>query len=277
MFFPLLPMIIASIKVLRKENRKKNESAQPSPITDPSVTTMEASPDSLNPPIAAVASGTGKAAYPQGSVQEPPPAHGPAALLAGHPNMSHSSSTSSITLVTDDEQKGMSENSLPRTGVELAQLSTAESEANNPPDQPEKSQRKPLTGWRDEYPFDIMERKNQKDFERPWISWSKLTLREKYEYRKHFLREYISETRKCLPYVKRLFITVYRISPWRATLLLFLNLVNGLLPAMTMQTKGNFLILVFLQRLRGEADVGRSYKKVWKMGNWIPRSWSSYL
>jgi len=206
---------------------------------------MEASPDSLSPLIAAVAAETGKPPSPHASVQEHPPVQKPAlALLAAQPNMSHSSSSSSITMVSDDERKAMSEDVLPPNGVESGQLSNATSHANNAPDNLDQPQKKLAKGWRDEYPFDVMERENRKRLEKTWISWSKLTLREKYEYRKRFLQEYISETRKCLPYVKRLFITVYRISPWRATLLLFLNLVNGLLPAMTMQTKGSFLILV---------------------------------
>jgi len=206
---------------------------------------MEASPHSPSPLIAGVAAETGNPPSPHGSVQEHPPVQKRAlALLAAPPTMSHSSSASSITLVSDDERKAMSESALLHTAVESAQLSHATSDANNGPDKPETPQKKPAKGWRDEYPFDVVQRENRKTLEKTWISWSKLTLREKYEYRKRFLHEYISETRKCLPYVKRLFITVYRISPWRATLLLFLNLVNGLLPAMTMQTKGSFLILV---------------------------------
>ena len=37
---------------------------------------------------------------------------------------------------------------------------------------------------------------------------------------------------------------IYHISPWRAVVILALNVVNGLLPAMTLRTRGSFIMLV---------------------------------
>jgi hypothetical protein len=37
---------------------------------------------------------------------------------------------------------------------------------------------------------------------------------------------------------------IYRISPWRVVMLLALNIVSGLLPALTLQARGNFMSMV---------------------------------
>jgi hypothetical protein len=162
-------------------------------------------------------------------------------LLAVPSAIPHSSSASSVTLINTDSEVSSDEAPLLKD-IESTQSSTPEPE----PDlaqTPDKPPRKPKKGWRDVFPFTFAQRSSRTS-KRNWIAWSELTLREKYEYRRKFFLEYFSETRKCLPYVKKLFVAVYRISPWRATLLLFLNLVNGFLPALTLQTKGSFLILV---------------------------------
>jgi hypothetical protein len=98
-------------------------------------------------------------------------------------------------------------------------------------------------GWLNREPFRIVKRKIE-DKPKKYVNWYDLTLREKYKYRKKFLFQYLRETKACLPHVKRLFLAIYRISPWRAAALLLLNVVNGLVPAMTLRTQGRFIILV---------------------------------
>jgi hypothetical protein len=107
----------------------------------------------------------------------------------------------------------------------------------------EKTDQKATKGWINRGPFRIIKRKIE-DKPKKYVNWYDLTLREKYEYRKQFLFQYLRETKACLPHVKRLFLAIYRISPWRAAVLLMLNVVNGLVPAMTLQTQGRFIILV---------------------------------
>ena len=76
------------------------------------------------------------------------------------------------------------------------------------------------------------------------VYWSDLTLAQKMAWRKAFLRDYLTETRKTLPYVRKLILMVYRISPWRAVVLFAMNIFTGLLPALTLQTRGNFIRMV---------------------------------
>jgi hypothetical protein len=71
-----------------------------------------------------------------------------------------------------------------------------------------------------------------------------MTWQEKKEYRKNFFKLYLSETKKCIPYVQRLFWMIYKISPWRVALLLVVELVKGLLPALTLKAKGDFILMV---------------------------------
>jgi hypothetical protein len=154
----------------------------------------------------------------------------------------HSSSTSSLTLVSASDGNVSSDETPLLKRIDSTQSPTPDLKSV-PPTVPDKTPRRPKKGWRSYPPFNIEER-NSRTSKRDWIAWSELTLREKYQYRRDCLLEYFSETKKCLPYVKRLFVTVYGLSPWRATLLLLLNLVNGFLPALTLQTQGSFLILV---------------------------------
>jgi hypothetical protein len=188
------------------------------------------------------------------------------ALLAVPSAIPHSSSTSSLTLVSPSDGNISSDEATVLKEIESTESSTPDLKPD-PPQIPDKPPRKPKKGWRDVPPFNI-EKRSSRNSKRDWIAWSELTLREKYEYRRQFLVEYFSETRKCLPYVKKLFVTVYRISPWRATLLLFLNLVNGFLPALTLQTKGSFLILVCPDITGGNG----SCKPGWRGESWIRRS-----
>jgi hypothetical protein len=114
----------------------------------------------------------------------------------------------------------------------------------------EEDDPKKRRGWPSRYPFsrspyqDLGQPANKDDGEGR-IFWSELSFSEKTKFRKQFLREYLSESKLCLPYVRKLFLMICRLSPWRAATILILNIVNGLLPALTLQTRGNFIMMVF--------------------------------
>jgi hypothetical protein len=155
-----------------------------------------------------------------------------------------STSSSAETLVQDGQTEA------PKTDESNAEKDPESAEAKKKK-KPSKSAKKEVkkehkvpTGWLHRDPFRIITRKSD---EKPkkYVHWNELTLHEKYLYRKQFLFEYFRETRGCLPHVKRLFLAIYRISPWRAVALLALNVVNGLVPAMTLKNQGQFIILVY--------------------------------
>jgi hypothetical protein len=118
-------------------------------------------------------------------------------------------------------------------------------DAGNKKDEPKKDQ-----GWPDRTPFSHGVGGSSREKLKEFTFWSDLTLQEKIAYRKEFLREYLSETKKCFPYVRKLFMMIYRISPWRAAVILMLNVVNGLIPALTLQTRGSFILMVHKPHLR---------------------------
>jgi hypothetical protein len=76
------------------------------------------------------------------------------------------------------------------------------------------------------------------------VFWADLTWKQKNAWRKAFLTEYLSETKDCLPFVWRLYRIIYRLSPWRAVVLLGVSIFRGFLPALTLQTRGNFIMMV---------------------------------
>jgi hypothetical protein len=76
------------------------------------------------------------------------------------------------------------------------------------------------------------------------VYWADLTWKQKNAWRKAFLTEYLSETKDCLPFVWRLYRIIYRLSPWRAVVLLGVSIFRGFLPALTLQTRGNFIMMV---------------------------------
>jgi hypothetical protein len=76
------------------------------------------------------------------------------------------------------------------------------------------------------------------------VFWEDLTWKQKNAWRKAFLTEYLSETKDCLPFVWRLYRIIYRLSPWRAVVLLGVSIFRGFLPALTLQTRGNFIMMV---------------------------------
>ena len=102
---------------------------------------------------------------------------------------------------------------------------------------------KPSQGWPERPPFRTKIKSSQSILQN-YTFWSELTLEEKLSYRREFLTQYLSETKKCFPYIRKLFIMIYRMSPWRVVMILVLNIVNALLPAITLQTRGHFTIMV---------------------------------
>jgi hypothetical protein len=156
---------------------------------------------------------------------------------------SHSGSSSASTVVGDGDagapktMHSKEENDLQTVATENKDKSSNSTKAER------KADPKAAKGWKNRAPFRIIQRKIE-DNPKKYVNWYDLTLREKHEYRKQFLFQYFRETKACLPHVKRLFLAIYRISPWRAAVLLMLNVVNGLVPAMTLQTQGRFIILV---------------------------------
>ena len=131
----------------------------------------------------------------------------------------------------------------------------------------EKDDPKKRRGWPSRAPFYSSSReiRSTENPDEKKIYWSELTWSQKIAWRKAFLREYLSETRKCLPHVRKLFLMIYRISPWRAAVVLALNIVSGLLPALTLQTRGNFILMV--HKYFDLAD--KSCNKVLRKGPWI--------
>jgi len=184
--------------------------------------------DKANPSLTAVASTTSAVEAPSLST-----ASSSSTLVDKRPPSSPSSSA--------ETQKSQDASPVPADSAEVA---TNDSESNGEKsEKKEDAHDKKKTGWRNTAPFSV-KNKTLVASSKNCVSWYELTLREKYEYRKRFLREYFSETKACLPYVKRLFHTIYRISPWRGAVLLLLNAVNAFLPALALRAQGDFLILV---------------------------------
>jgi hypothetical protein len=103
---------------------------------------------------------------------------------------------------------------------------------------------KDLKGWLSRPPFSILVKGSIDEEVKEEIYWSEMTWQEKNEYRMDFFKLYLSETKKCLPYVRRLFWMIYKISPWRVGLFLVVELLKGLLPALTLKAKGDFIQMV---------------------------------
>jgi hypothetical protein len=169
--------------------------------------------------------------------------------VGGGERTSLSNTSSLSTLVPgSDEEPSVPASETQTPGTENPPVAdTPASGCESESDEEEAGKKDPETklekGWKDTAPFSTRKNTDQA-VQKQCISWYELTLREKYEYRKTFLREYFSETRACLPYVKRLFLTIIRISPWRGVALLVLNAMNAFLPALSLKAQGDFLILV---------------------------------
>jgi hypothetical protein len=102
---------------------------------------------------------------------------------------------------------------------------------------------KPPTGWLNKPPFYNNPPIKIKD-PKKWIYESELTWLEKLAIRKAAMKEYFQEALKCLPHAKRLLYMIIRISPFRMVALILLNIMNGLVPALGLQTRGQFIFLV---------------------------------
>lgn len=174
----------------------------------------------------------------------------------------HSSNVSVFGLATPGSQSPAPSASTLSLGPETPSSSATPEKAPTPPpgipdedkgngsekEKKEEEDPRKRRGWPNRYPFSCYNpwQNSQKEGEtEKVIYWGELTLQEKLDYRKAFLREYLSETKNCLPYVRKLFLMIYRLSPWRAATILAFNIVNGLLPALTLQTRGNFLLIVY--------------------------------
>jgi len=118
----------------------------------------------------------------------------------------------------------------------------AKSSENEEEDDPKKRR-----GWPSRPPFSNQSDRgggSTKSQNEERIYWNEMTWSQKLAWRKAFVREYLAETKSCLPHVRKLFLMIYRISPWRAIVVFALNVVGGLLPALTLQTRGNFILMV---------------------------------
>jgi len=99
-------------------------------------------------------------------------------------------------------------NSTPQAEVSTGEVrqtptETKESTAKNTGSLDVKNKPEKIGGWLGEYPFYLKSGHPELLDEKNWVYSSDLTRKERWTYRKEFLREYISETRKCLPYRKR--------------------------------------------------------------------------
>lgn len=164
------------------------------------------------------------------------------------PNTPLSSSASTVNIVDSPTLTSHPGSKAQSQGQPCDVESQKAEEESVPETQKEKEEEKEkkVRGWPERAPFF----QNHVDIQKKWfeesVFWTDLTWQEKMQYRKAFLREYLSETRRCLPYVRKLFLMIYRISPWRAIAVFALNIVNGLVPAINLHTTGDFMSLVFL-------------------------------
>jgi hypothetical protein len=202
-------------------------------------------------------------------------ANGIAADQAGDtsPDMTVTGTTTSQTLSTSPSSLSLdasaNKDSIPTPATIPA--TPADSKAKTPQavsrTEDKKDPPKKVNGWPGRYPFyrspfqDLSQTTSAEDREEK-IYWSELSFIEKQQFRKQFLRQYLSETKLCLPYVRKLFVMICRLSPWRAATILAFNIVNGLLPALTLQTRGNFIMMVYCMKNR----LMVSCKLVWRRG-----------
>ena len=111
-----------------------------------------------------------------------------------------------------------------------------------PPQTDKQEEEEKPKGWPGRTPF--YHEKSKKKQEEEKTFWHELTWKEKYAYGKQFIIQYLSESWACLPYLRRFLAMMFKVSPWRAVALVLLNTVNGIIPALSLRTKGNFLQMV---------------------------------
>ena len=181
------------------------------------------------------------------------------------------SSLSSSATLTEKSDKALIAKPT-ENGKSIAKTTTSQASAKTPKEQ-KKNKTEKIRGWPDRPPFSLVEKNNDAELLKKYIFWSDLTWREKFVYRKEFLCQYLSETRKCFPHVRRLFLVIYRISPWRAMVILVLNIVNSFLPALNLKTRGSFILMVFFilntlmcscnEGLRKENSIRKPWSSSW--------------
>ena len=158
-------------------------------------------------------------------------------------------SSTTIALDGSDDERKTSQETMSPSGKEETKTDESSKEINS--DDGEKDDPKKRRGWPSRVPFhksyENESRSYQDGKEEERIYWGDLTLKQKIAWRKAFLREYLSETKQCLPYVRKFFLMIYRISSWRAVVVFALNVASGLLPALTLQTRGTFIMMVHNQ------------------------------
>lgn len=155
-----------------------------------------------------------------------------------------SNSASSATLVEKSETQELEKASTEGKEAPISDGVPTGDVKNTPDAENKKDDPKKVQGWPERTPFSHGVGGSSREKLKEFTFWGDLTLQEKIAYRKEFLREYLSETKKCFPYVRKLFMMIYRISPWRAAVILTLNVINGLIPALTLQTRGSFILMV---------------------------------
>ena len=153
-----------------------------------------------------------------------------------------SSTTATVESLGDDKMA-----TTDATGIVQKEEITQKGKSSDVPKEEEDDPKK-RRGWPSRPPFSKNPEKNStsKDQLADRIYWGELTWKQKIAWRRAFLREYLAETKSCLPHVRKLFLMIYRISPWRAIVVFALNVVSGLLPALTLQTRGNFIIMAWI-------------------------------
>lgn len=157
--------------------------------------------------------------------------------------------SSSTTLATEVEPSvKISELQVPKAAKEEASQTDNINDAQGHSPQSEKKspakKSEPVKGWPNRSPFSTYSSQKPLD-EKEWIYATEMTWKEKQAYRKTFLKEYLSEMAKSIPYTKRFLAMIYRISPWRVLAMIVLNIVRGLLPAVGLQTRGRFIHMVY--------------------------------
>ena len=155
-------------------------------------------------------------------------------LEAAPPTLS--TQASSVTLTVNEEETVAK---VPEGNPEGPTLGAIQSDSNTAVK---------LTGWPARRPFynkTFVEKNGARvEQKEDLVFWADLTWQQKNAWRKAFLTEYLSETKDCLPFVWRLYCIIYRLSPWRAVVLLGVSIFRGFLPALTLQTRGNFIMMV---------------------------------
>jgi hypothetical protein len=157
-----------------------------------------------------------------------------------------SSSSSTTTLVEADSDAKPA-------NAEATETKKADSTDPPPTEDKDKFDPKSLRGWVRKPPFwmRITNSSTTPNTQSETIWWEDMTWKQKMVWRRAFVREYFSETKLCLPYVRKLFLLIFRLSPWRTVVLLLANTLRGLIPALNLQTRGNFILMVCTNALCG--------------------------